>query len=288
MKPDRLQFSQRIGWAVIVALMVACSWLPQIDAAANQLVDSGMKRALLSFASARVLNGVISVAQGTEVALQPGGMGVILSLGQVLDPVNDLVEQFSNLMLIASVSFGAQKMLMSIGGNWVVSLGLTITAAAWIFFYLRRLYTPAWLSRVLVILLMIRFALPVITIGTDMLFQKFMAADYHANQQSISVASEQLNELTPPQQITKENPGVIKKFQNWWGEKSSQLDVKSRFDQLKLAAENATQHIVNLIVIFLLQTLVIPLLILWMLYSIARRVFERPARITIENPSGNR
>jgi hypothetical protein len=283
MKSDQLQFSQRIGWAVIVALMVACSWLPQIDAAANQLVDSGMKRALLSFASARVLNGVISVAQGTEVALQPGGMGVILSLGQVLDPVNDLVEQFSNLMLIASVSFGAQKMLMSIGGNWVVSLGLTVTAIAWIFFYLRRLYTPAWLSRVLVILLMIRFALPVITIGTDLLFQKFMAAEYHANQQSISMASEQLNELTPPPQITKGKPGFATKLKNWWEDKSSQFDVKTRFDQLKLAAENATQHIVNLIVIFLLQTLVIPLLILWILYSIARRVFERPARISIES-----
>jgi hypothetical protein len=280
MKPDRVQLSRRIAWAVIVAVMVACSWLPRIDATANQLVDSGMKRALLSFASARVLNGVISVAQGTEVALQPGGMGVVLSIGQVLDPVNDLVEQFSNLMLIASVSFGAQKMLMSIGGNWVVSLCLTVTGIAWMFFYLRRLLTPAWLSRIFVILLMVRFALPVITIGTDMLFQKFMAAEYQSNQQAISLASGQLSKLTPPVATASKDAGFMKKLQDWWAKKASEVDVKSRFDQLKLAAENATQHIVNLIVIFLLQTLVIPLLILWILYSIARRVFERPARIS--------
>jgi hypothetical protein len=274
MKPDRLQLSRRIAWVVIVAVMVACSWLPQIDSAANRLVDGGMKRALVSFASARVLNGVISVAQGTEVALQPGGMGVVLSIGQVLDPVNDLVEQFSNLMLIASVSFGAQKMLMSIGGNWVVSLCLTVTAIGWMFFYLRHMLTPAWLSRLLVILLMVRFALPVITIGTDMLFQKFMAAEYQSNQQSISMASGQLSKLTPPVTASKD-VGFVKRFQDWWAKKASEVDVKSRFDQLKLAAENTTQHIINLIVIFLLQTLVIPLLILWMLYGIARRVFER-------------
>jgi hypothetical protein len=275
MKPDRLQLSRRIACVLIVAVMVACAWLPQIDAAANQLVDGGMKRALLSFASARVLNGVISVAQGTEVALQPGGIGVVLSIGQVLDPVNDLVEQFSNLMLIASVSFGAQKMLMSIGANWVVSLCLTATAVAWIFFYLRHILTPAWLSRLLVILLMVRFALPVITIGTDMLFQKFMAADYQSNQQSISMASGQMSKLTPPVAATGKDAGFMQKFQDWWAKKASEVDVKSRFDQLKLAAESATQHIINLIVIFLLQTLVIPLLILWVLYGIARRVFER-------------
>lgn len=275
MRTIEMKDIRRITLVVIVAIMVACAWLPKIDATANKLVDSGMKRALVSFASARVLNGVISVAQGTEVAFQPGGMGVILSLGQVLDPINDLVEQFSNLMLIASVSFGAQKMLMSIGANWVVSLCVTVTAIVWIFFYLSHLLTPAWLSRLLVILLMVRFALPVITIGTDTLFQKFMADDYRTNQQSISVASIQMNELTPPPAVAKEKPGVIKKFQNWWEEKSSQIDVKTRFDQLKLAAENTTQHIINLIVIFLLQTLVIPLLILWLLYGIARRVFER-------------
>ncbi|MCB1944024.1 MAG: hypothetical protein KDI53_18575, partial [Candidatus Accumulibacter sp.] len=84
-----------------------------------------MKRALVSFATARALNAVISVAQGTEVSMQPAGMGVVLTPGQLLDPVNDLVEQFSHLMLAASVAFGVQKVLISIGAYWVISLLLT-------------------------------------------------------------------------------------------------------------------------------------------------------------------
>lgn len=46
------------------------------------------------------------MAQGTEVAVEPAGVGVIFTPGQILDPVNDLLEQFSNLMLAASVAFG--------------------------------------------------------------------------------------------------------------------------------------------------------------------------------------
>ena len=42
-------------------------------------VDAGLKRALATYAAARALNAVISVAQGTEVALEPGGVGVVLA-----------------------------------------------------------------------------------------------------------------------------------------------------------------------------------------------------------------
>ena len=86
--------------------IVALAWAKPLDAIAETQVDAGLKRALTSFAVARVLNGIISVAQGTEIALTPGGIGANLTPGQILDPVNDLVEQFSELMLFASVAFG--------------------------------------------------------------------------------------------------------------------------------------------------------------------------------------
>ncbi|MBE0622199.1 MAG: hypothetical protein IH605_16535, partial [Burkholderiales bacterium] len=41
----------------------------------------------------------------------------------------------------------------------------------------------------------------------------------------------------------------------------------------------AIEHIIKLMVIFLLQTLLLPLLLLWVLYGVARRTFEWPARV---------
>ena len=45
------------------------------------------------------------------------------------------------------------------------------------------------------------------------------------------------------------------------------------------AAERATEHIIKLIVIFLLQTLVLPLLLLWGLYGVVKRAFEWPGQM---------
>ena len=276
MKTTDPQLVQRIVLAVLVAIFVACAWLAPLDSTANQQVDAGLKRALLSFATARALNAVISVAQGTEIAVEPGGLGVVFTPGQILDPVNDLVEQFSNLMLAASVAFGVQKVLLSIGAYWLISLLLSMTALGWAFFYLRQQSAPVWLSRILVILLMTRFAIPVVTIGADMLFQKFMATDYRSSQQVIDTASGHLGNLNPPVAVPNESQGMLEKFKGWLSQNG---DVKSRFERLKQTAEQAVEHMIKLMVIFLLQTLVLPLLLLWALYSVVRRTFERPGKM---------
>lgn len=52
-----------------VLFVVALSWLPSISTEANAYVDQALKNSLVTFASARALNGVISVVQGTEVAV---------------------------------------------------------------------------------------------------------------------------------------------------------------------------------------------------------------------------
>jgi len=264
--------------ALFVAALVACAWLKPLDAPAVQQADAGMKRALITFAAARALNAVISVAQGTEASIQPLGFGVTLTPGQVLRPVHDLVEQFSTLMLAASVVFGVQKVLISIGGNSLVSLALSVAAVGWAAYYWRQPRPPALLSKLLVMLLMLRFAIPVVTLGTDALWHKYLAADYAVSQDSISSTSGKVGKLNPSISEAPDSQGLLEKMKGWL---SKNADVKVHFANLKAAAEQATEHIVKLIVIFVLQTLVIPLLLVWVLYSLARRVFEWPEPMSV-------
>ena len=269
-----VDFARRALLALTLGGLVLCSWLAPMDAPAMAQVDAGLKRALVSFATARVLNAAISVAQGTEALVQPFGFGVTLAPGQALDPVNDLVEQFSNLMLAASVVFGVQKVLIAIGGYWPLSLLLTGAVLGWGWCCCwRRQRPPAWLSRLLVVVLMLRFAVPVVTLGSDVLWQKFLAADYQASQQLISGASEKVQQLGPNMPEAGANAGLLDKLKGWVAKNA---DIKKNFEDLKLAAERATEHIIKLIVVFLLQTLVIPLLLLWAMYGLARRMFEWP------------
>ncbi len=266
---------RRVLLALAMVTLVLCAWLAPLDKPAMEQVDAGLKRALVSFATARVLNAAISVAQGTEMAAQPFGFGFTLSPGQVLDPVNDLVEQFSNLMLAASVAFGVQKVLIHIGAYWPISLVLSAAALGWAGLYWRGQQPPAWLSRTLVLVLMLRFAVPVVTIGTDLLWQKFLAADYQASQQLMDSASGRGDKLGPVEPATADNTSLLDKLKGWVARNA---DVKKNFDDLKLAAERATEHIIQLIVIFLLQTLVLPLALLWALYGLVRRIFEWPVQ----------
>lgn len=262
------QLAHRVVLAAIAAVMLVAAWLPRLDVLATQQVDAGLKRALASFATARALNAVISVVQGTEVSVAPGGAGVVLTPGQVLDPVNDLVEKFSTLMLAASVSFGIQKVLIMIGGSWMVAALLTLAVLARVLLYLRQLHPPPWLTSALVVLLMVRFAIPLVTLGSDALFQEFLVGDYQSSQQGIDSASGQIGKSESLGSVTTEangDQGLVAKLKDWW---SRNADLGTRLEKLKQAAEQATDHIIRLIVIFLLQTLVIPLLLLWALYGV--------------------
>ncbi len=283
-----MQNIRKIAIAISLIILIICSWFSYLDAPAEQRVDAGLKRALTSFATARLLNAVISVAQGTEVALEPMGFGVNLAPGQLLDPINDLVEQFSDLMLVATVAFGIQKILINIGGHWLVNVLLTLSILGWALLYFKLQPIPIWLSKCLVILLMTRFAIPIVVIGTDVLFQKFMANKYLASQQVIASAPKQITdfqtEATKPAHALK-SEGIFDGIGETWSEMKAYLDFKNHFKNMKEKtkklqekAEQWVERIIDLIVIFLLQTLIIPLLLVWMFYVFLRSTFESPRR----------
>lgn len=262
---------QRAILPLLLLALVACAWLSPLDAPAADRVDAGLKRALISFATARALNGVISVAQGTELSLQPAGVGATLAPGQLLDPVNDLVERFSDLMLGASVLFGAQKILLGVGSYWPISTVLTLAALAWTGMYLRRRPIDPWLSRLLVLALMLRFAVPVVTLGTDLVWQQFLADDYRVSQQAIAATSSDAAQRDPTVQADAAPQSLLDQLRRWF---SHNTDVRARFEELKQALERATEHLIRLMVVFVLQTVVVPAVMLWALWGWARSLFE--------------
>jgi hypothetical protein len=247
--------------------VLICSWIAPMDAPATAQVDAGFKRALVSFASARALNGVLSVVQAAQVDIQPGGIGVTLSPGQLLAPVNELVKHFADLMLLACVAFGIQKVLISISGYWVVSSALTLVALAWTACHFRQHQSPRWLSSVFVLMLMLRFSIPVALLGTDALSQEFLAADYTAAQTAIDATTAEARKTKAPEPVASDDKSWLPKVPTWV---PSLQEVKDRFSKMPQIVEQSTEHMVKLMVVFLLQTLLLPLLLIWALWGIAR------------------
>ena len=258
----------------LCALLTALWWATP-DAPATRQVEAGLKRALTIFAAARALDAVISVAQGTQVALEPGGVGVVLAPGQALDPINDLVEEFSTLMLAASVSFGVQRVLIAIGGHAVVSALVTAAAVAWTALRWRGRVPPHALTRLLLVLLLVRFAVPLVVLGSDLAFRVFMADDYAAAQQAIDGSARQIDRAGAP---SADQPPAgeshVERLKRWWSDAIDKPDVGKRLDELRRLAAGAADHIVRLIVIFLLQTVVVPIGLLWMLLGSWRLLYR--------------
>ncbi len=294
----------------VVLVVVALSWLRPLSDAADAYVDEGLKRSLISFASARALNGVISVLQGTQVAVSPLGFGVSLTVGEALDPINDLVEAFSSVMLMASVAFGVQKLLLAIGSNWAVSATLTLIALAWAFLFWKD-RSPQWLFRLVGILLFIRFVMPVATIGSAMLFNNFASAKYSESQTSLDATTKDLQTLAPPAEVledaadspskssadateaektTSEEPSKPTLWQRAWGGmkdvaigtvatakgifKDPSEKVRRKYEGIKQSAETAVERMITLIGIFLMQTVIVPMLLLFGLYWLCRDLFR--------------
>ena len=251
--------------AVCAATVLVLAWFGPLDRLSQDYVESGLKRALITFAAARTANAIISAAQETTVAIQPFGIGVTLSPAQVLDPINDLVEQFSALMLAACISFAIQRVLISIGGYEWVSVLLTAALLGWAWMAWRERHAPTWLARTLLVLLLVRFAVPIAAVGSEASFRLTMASDYAQAETAIDVASSELSRMAPE---TPKGAGAIERLKDWWDRQKQ--DIQLYFGQLKDKAENMVRHIIVLMALFTVQTLLLPLFFLWVVQRLFR------------------
>lgn len=265
----------RVALLVVLAGVTVATWVSPLDQRAATSLEAGTKRALITFGTARALNAAVSVAQGTELTVNVG-VGAILSVGEVLDPINDLVEQFADLMLLASVSFGVQQLLLAMGQHGAVKLILTVLLVGWAAWYATRRVPPPWLSSLLVLALMARFAIPAASVGAELVFQGFLQDRYRVSEQVVSETT----------QAVRDTGGALEAAQDeaapeeggWWRGIMGNLDVQSRLDRLKSKVGYSVDHIVQLIVVFVVQTLIVPLLVLWALYIVARNLLATVGR----------
>lgn len=269
----------RLVMTMVIGLLVAVSLFNTLDTMSERYIDGAFKRALIGFAVARGLNGVISVAQGTEFAVAPAGIGVSFAPGEILDPINDLVERFSWIMLLSSSAIGVQKVLMSMSG-WL-GLGIVVALTGLIligFQWLRP--PPLWLSnlltRLFLLLLILRFMMPVVSIANEWVYRTFLQDQYQTASAQLEDARAQIGEineeLIAPKPESKEDPGVLERARELYRSAMNQIDFSRRLEDYKVAAESISENTIRLIVVFLMQTVVFPLIFLWLVYVFLRKV----------------
>lgn len=274
-------------WLLSMALFLIAvlSVTPFMDQRAAADYEQLFQRAFVTFALARTINGVISVVQGTEIALQPAGVGVTLTPGEILDPVNDLVERFSWVMMGATISLGVQNVLLDISAWWVIQALVTLLAA-WL---LIRLWYPgqesevtrALLKRVFLLVLFVRFAVPVMLIANDLLYQQFLEERYQQSTEVITEAGRELEQLSEDANVENtgdDEAGMLSSITRAWSSTVDSIDLSGRLQRMQAQASQVIEHIVQLSVVFILQTALLPVAFLWFFAQVVKRLF-RPVKL---------
>lgn len=279
--PDRLH---KIAISALLVMLMLVGGLRVLDQAAIDQLDQSFKRALATYAVVRGINAVISVVQGTEVAIEPGGVGVILAPGEIFDPINDLAERFSWVMLLSSASIGAQRLLVSLSEAWLMQ-ALMLAGAAFTVWHLwtpRRSADRYWrdgVSRVAIFLLVLRFAIPVTAVAGDLIYQHFLANRYQAAYTALDATHQEVKALRKADQETRDDGTLIGRIDAWLEEKSRQLSIEDRIAEYRDRLGDAVSHIMELIIIFLLQTVLLPLLFLSVGLHLVRVINPLPALV---------
>ena len=251
------------------------------DTFGEQYTDEGFTRSLTAFGIAKGLNGLISVVQGTEVAVEPVGVGVILTPGQILDPVNDLIERFSWVMLISTTSLGIQSILLEIFSSPLFSITVSVLLLLMAAFVWRRRTASAGLRNTLyrsvAFIIILRFFIPMMAITSDGLYKIFLEQKYnisriHLEQSETTIA--QLNQENQATDYEVSDKSWYERLNTSISEAIDSINVNKRVEDLEREAEDLSKHIISLIVVFTMQTILFPIIFIWLSMKLIKANFS--------------
>ena len=260
---------------LLFGILIGAGWL---DDYGRDYTEQGLKRTLIAFGVARGLNGVISVAQGTEVAVEPVGVGVTFTPGQILDPINDLIERFSWVVLASGVSLGAQRILLSMTAwIWFTAAVIVLLLISLLNMWRNDLLEERWrkpLYKLTAALLVLRLTVPVIAVINEGIYQVFLAPQYEQSMEGLQQTTESLEEIKQQQTPNVTEQGFLERAKQMMESASSAFDIDRQLESLKQQASQASEDALNIIVVFVLQTLVFPLFFLWLSYRVIVSLFR--------------
>jgi len=249
-----------------IALATMLFFAPLADSRGEAWLESNFTRTLAALAATRGLDSAISLAQSSEVSFSFGPGGSI-GIGQALDPVNDLVEQYGALLLTSTTAIGVQRLGMQIGralGWWLFLPAMVALLGAAFARGRSKTAFLAWGRRLLGIALFARLAIPTAAWIDSVVAERFLEAGY---QQAAAVVTTTTERIEKVEADDGNRP---------WYERYNPVDaIGDRAQRLYQALADVGESIVNLAIYFTISTIVLPLGTLWVLSKVSGAVFSR-------------
>ena len=217
------------------------------------LKDTTIKAAT-AYTMARGINALVSIIQDTEVSIVVAD----IAIGEALDPVNDIVEKFSNILMYSTVSLALQlfifKLSKEIGFHYLILFSLLcyITGKVLCLIGGRDCVKFQYYGKILFFsAIFIRLIIPSIVfigINTEMFYKE-----------KYENANKNLDRIKTEQDDFWKNSSETDKMSKWNIKKNLEK-IKTKIEYKINELKNISEHILNLIIVFLMQTIILPIL----------------------------
>ncbi|WP_404471059.1 hypothetical protein LG301_10230 [Vreelandella venusta] len=178
-----------IGFVVFVLII---SWSGVIDEWAKRYIDLSTIQALAAFATARLFNAAVSLAASVNIGVSLG-VGFNVNPFQALDPINDLVEQYSSVMKVAISSLVIQKIIIESISTLFFKLGLTVLGVFLIIsIHIKDAAYSFLFFRLFSFFAMIRFLVVMVILLNGAVDQAFVDKNISPNMEALETAADQI------------------------------------------------------------------------------------------------
>lgn len=242
--------------------------LAPLDNKAHSVLQHSLLLSSASFATARLIDRGIAFVSEAEV-----GVGFAsVKPGQLLKPLQDMAVRYSDLMVIAMTSIGLQLFLLEFAklaalplfgsGILVSTLLVLVGPASWraSSTYLLRIFIAA--------LLVLRIGVPLAAFGVAELSDWVLEPQRIAAEAALTGETAALQRVEQP--VTSADDGSL----SWLRQMAAKAN--DMFSAMKSFSDTMVEKLIQLIVVYSLQTLVFPLLSLWLLWHLGRWFVRRP------------
>lgn len=289
---------KKIFISLLLIALVFLSSIQVVDKFSSAQLDKAFTRSVTVFAIARGLNGLISVVQGTEVYATPAGVGVNFAVGQIVDPMNDMVERFSWVMLMSSVSLGVQEIMLHLGQTMLVQILLAISVLLMLaMLWERRLWhAPTFniVFKAVSVFVFLRFVVPLLILCNEGIYTYVLEPKYEESKAALIFSNDEIKGIVNEVQFNQQKQmhvqryqenSLMQKAQNYFNETIQTLNVKKQLQALRLKFkklltnlenkfDHAIDYILVLITVFIVENLLLPLSALWIFYKLFRKFLD--------------
>jgi len=265
--------------AAVVLFTLPGFKLPYIDKNTDTYFSDSMTKAGVAYGVCRVVNASVSAIKESQIQIEPAGLGVSLAVGQVLDPLDDMTERASDILVTAIVSLGIQKIVYELCVAFVPSLiGLAIIVLAGISFVkgdrattLRGLVVSS-----IILLAVARLFLPISSIINTYLQENYFLPQITTVQDKLAMNSPELERLKDTSLPEVDGVfGTVKNGFDFVAEKTSDLGItlKAMVGNMESMVSNLLKLSYLYVAVFIVQVIMLPVGAFWLLTRITTVLF---------------